>query len=82
MATSCPGDAVVARNNGQPQPLCGLYKKSILPLAKKALLSNHHKMGQLLQDADSCFADFNDKTAFMNLNNPEEYRKALLFLEG
>ena len=79
---SCPGDAVVARNSGQVQPLCGLYKRSILPLAKETLLNNHHKMGRLLQDANSCFVDFEDETGFMNLNNPEEYQKALLFLES
>ena len=82
IAAPCPEDAVVARNNGYIQPLCGLYKKSILPLAKETLLKNHHKMGRLLQDANSCFVDFEDDKAFMNLNHPEEYDKALLFLES
>jgi len=75
-------DAVVARNRGDVQPLCGIYAKSILPLAVRAREENKHKMGKLLQDAHTCFIDFEEESAFLNLNHPHEYEEALLLAKG
>jgi molybdopterin-guanine dinucleotide biosynthesis protein A len=74
-------DAVVARNQGKVQPLCGVYAKSMLPAAAQTLEEGGHKMGRLLQEAHTCFIDFEEEEAFLNLNHPHEYEKALLLTQ-
>ena len=74
------GDAVIARNQGKVQPLCGRYRRSILPRIKLALTEDKHKLGRLLQEADTYYVDFEEDHAFMNLNHPHEYEAALLLL--
>ncbi len=74
-------DAVVARNRGKVQPLCGIYSKSILPAAVQALETGGHKMTKLLEEAHTSFVDFADEKAFLNLNHPHEYDEALLLAE-
>lgn len=71
-------DAVVARNFGKVQPLCGIYRQSILPVIEEDLSCDGHKLGTLLQKANCCYIDFEEEDAFMNLNHPHEYQKALL----
>ena len=82
LACSCTGDAIIARNKGKVQPLCGIYRKSILPLAKEELQHDRHKMGQLLKNSNTCYVDFKEEGTFMNLNRPEEYQEALSLLKS
>ncbi len=71
-------DAVIARNFGKMQPLCGIYYQSILPTIEEDLSHNGHKLGRLLQKVRCRYVDFEEEDAFMNLNHPHEYQKALL----
>ena len=75
-------DAVIAKNKGQLQPLCGRYSRSILPLAKAELERGNHKLGILLQQANTSYMAFEEKKAFMNLNHPHEYREALKIISS
>ena len=70
-------DAVVAKSPSGIQPLCGLYKKSILPLIRLQLEANNHKLQALLELARTQYVNFNDDQPFTNLNHPHEYEKAL-----
>jgi len=70
-------DAVIARSPDGLQPLCGIYKRSLLPLAKKHLQENRHRLTQLLKEAKSTFVVFEEDNPFTNLNHPHEYEKAL-----
>ncbi|SFV90508.1 Molybdopterin-guanine dinucleotide biosynthesis protein MobA [hydrothermal vent metagenome] len=70
-------DAVIARNFGKVQPLCAIYRRSILPAIEEDLSHNAHKLGKLLQKVRCCYVDFEEEDAFMNLNHPHEYQKAL-----
>jgi molybdopterin-guanine dinucleotide biosynthesis protein A len=70
-------DAVIAENFGKPQPLCGLYHRSILPSAKEAYRNNHHKMQILLKEVRTCYVPFQEEKSFLNMNHPHEYEKAL-----
>jgi molybdopterin-guanine dinucleotide biosynthesis protein A len=70
-------DAIVAKSPSGIQPLCGLYKKSILPLIYRQLEENNHKLHTLLEVAKTHYVPFNDDLAFTNLNHPHEYEKAL-----
>jgi len=70
-------DAVVAQSPSGAQPLCGLYKKSILPFARQQLEKNNHKLGDLLHLAKTHYVKFDDDLPFTNLNHPKEYQEAL-----
>jgi len=70
-------DAVIARTASGKQPLCGIYRRSILSIAQENLKSDEHRIGKLLSKADTKFVFFEDETAFSNLNHPHEYKEAL-----
>ena len=70
-------DVVVAQSPSGVQPLCGLYKRSILPLAYMQLEKGNHKLGDLLHLAHTLFVAFDEDSLFTNLNRPEEYQQAL-----
>jgi molybdenum cofactor guanylyltransferase len=70
-------DIVVAKSPSGVQPLCGIYKRSILPLAYAQLEKENHKLSDLLDLAATCFAVFEEDRPFTNLNHPEEYQEAI-----
>ena len=74
-------DVIVAQSPSGVQPLCGLYKRSILPLAYRQLEKKNHRLGDLLQLANTRFVAFDEDTPFTNLNRPEEYQQALKTFE-
>ena len=70
-------DAIIAQSPGGNQPLCGIYRRSILPYAKEFIAQENHKLNALLRRADTTFVLFEDEAPFDNLNHPHEYEKAL-----
>jgi len=70
-------DVLIAQSPSGVQPLCGLYKKSILPFAQQQLEKNNHRLGDLLRLVNTEYVKFEDDLPFTNLNHPEEYQKAL-----
>ena len=70
-------DAIVAKSPSGIQPLCGLYKKSILPLIYRQIEDNNHKLQALLELARTHYVTFKDDLPFTNLNHPHEYEKAI-----
>lgn len=70
-------DAIVAQSPSGLQPLCGLYKRSILPLAYTQLEKENHKLSDLLRLACTHFVVFDEDRPFTNLNHPEEYQEAI-----
>jgi len=70
-------DAIVAQSPSGIQPLCGFYKRSILPLAYVQLKQNNHKLADLLRLANTLFVKFDEDRPFTNLNYPKEYEEAL-----
>ena len=74
-------DVIIAQSPGGVQPLCGLYKRSILPLAYAQLEKDNHKLGDLLRLSNTLFVKFEEDRPFTNLNHPEEYQKALRIFE-
>ena len=69
-------DAVVAKSKSGVQPLCGIYKRSILPIAQEHLKSKNHRLHSLLKKVETQFVPFEDDALFLNLNHPHEYEKA------
>jgi molybdopterin-guanine dinucleotide biosynthesis protein A len=69
-------DAVVAKSKSGVQPLCGVYKRSVLPIAQEHLKGKNHRLTSLLKKVDTQFIPFEDDALFLNLNHPHEYEKA------
>ncbi len=70
-------DAIIAQSPRGRQPLCGIYKRSIIPYAKALIAEGNHKLNALLQAANSHFVIFENEAGFENLNHPHEYESAL-----
>jgi len=70
-------DATVAKTPQGIQPLCGIYHKSMLPIFQNMLATHTHKLTQALFTCKTQFVSFENTEAFMNLNYPDEYQKAL-----
>ncbi len=68
--------AIISKSSQGVEPLCAIYTKSLLPKIKKAIKANNHRLQDLL-NSESILVDFKDSEAFMNLNNPQIYQKAL-----
>jgi len=69
-------DICVAKTPQGVHPLCGLYHKSILPLAQKHFVENNHRLQSLLEGASTHYLLFEQNQLFENLNHPKEYQKA------
>jgi len=70
-------DVIVAQSPSGVQPLCGLYKRSLLPLAYTQLEKGNHRLSDLLRLANTLFVEFDEDGPFTNLNHPGEYQQAL-----
>ncbi len=76
LAEESDADIVAAETKGKVQPLCAVYKRSILSVAETMLKQNVHIMRRLLDRCVTVTVPF-DERHFVNLNTPEAYRKAL-----
>ncbi len=76
IAESEDSDIVAAETNGDTQPLCAVYKRSILPVAETMLRNDIHTLRRLLEQCDTRPVTL-DEHHFINLNTPEAYREAL-----
>ena len=70
-------DATIATLYNKTQPMCGIYHRSLEDKFKNMLKNDNHKLGLLLKNSNTIFVDFKDEKAFLNLNHPHEYEKAL-----
>lgn len=77
-------DAVVPRTaEGRPQPLCGVYRRTCLPMIEEALASGRNKIRDLLEAGrlrvkwlDGAEGGFRDED-LLNLNSPEDFSALL-----
>ena len=73
-------DATIAKTSQGIQPLCGIYHRSLEKKFLDMLKSDEHKLGFLLKNSNTNFLTFKDEELFLNLNHPQEYKKALQLL--
>jgi len=69
-------DVIVAESLNGLEPLCGIYKRGILSVAKEMLNQNRHRLKTLLDRSKTQKVFFQDKELFMNLNYPSDYELA------
>lgn len=76
LAQSKEIDAILAQTREKEHYLCGIYKRSLLPSFEKMLENNEHRLGKLIQSSRVEYVFFENEDAFMNLNTPDQYKKA------
>jgi len=69
-------DVVVATSPLGIEPLCGIYRRTILPQAKQLLAEDNHRLRPLLNQLQTQRVYFEEGDAFVNLNHPHEYHAA------
>jgi molybdopterin-guanine dinucleotide biosynthesis protein A len=74
---SIESDIVVAKSKNGIEPLCGIYKRDVLDVAKINLKNGTHKLKILLNSLNTKIVDFNLDSEFLNLNTPQTYFKSL-----
>ena len=58
--------------------LCGVFeRKIVLPHLNSMLSEDFHKVGYLLKQLNTQYVNFSEEDEFINLNNQEEYHKAI-----
>ena len=73
-------DATIAKTTSGIQPMCGIYHRSLEKKFQKMLQEDNHKLGFLLKSSNTLHVEFTDEKAFLNLNHPHEYKKALTLI--
>ncbi|MBU1667218.1 molybdenum cofactor guanylyltransferase MobA [bacterium] len=71
---------IIAESQKGLEPLCGIYRRTILEEAKVFLEQDNHRLQDLLKRVITQKVQIDDGQAFMNLNHPSEYEKAMKFL--
>lgn len=69
-------DAVVAKSPRGMQPLCALYRRTLLPHLKALSEAKQYRFYPLFERVDTAFVPFDDEAIFTNLNTPQEYTQA------
>ncbi len=70
-------DSIVAQSPKGREPLCGIYRRSILPYAKSLLDEDNHRLNTLLDISHSKFIEFESQKSFNNLNYIDDYKEAI-----
>lgn len=70
-------DATIAKSPNGTHPLCGIYHRSLESDFIEMLKQDNHRLGKLLSSKNSHFVEFDSDDTFLNLNNPDEYKKAI-----
>ena len=70
-------DAVISvTNDGRKHPLCGVYKKTVLPVLTEQLESGNNRIMSALEKlaVKYIFLDEEDSRMLKNINTPDEYQ--------
>lgn len=72
-------DITVAKTQ-RTHNLCGVFDKKILLQIKAMLNKDIHKVGYLLKNMNTSYELFSDENEFINVNDKDEYNRALLLI--
>jgi molybdopterin-guanine dinucleotide biosynthesis protein A len=68
-------DAALPRIDGRPEPLCGAYRRSALPLITGALNTGRLKAADIANDLDVTWLEGLDPKLFRSLNSQEDLER-------
>jgi molybdopterin-guanine dinucleotide biosynthesis protein A len=71
-------DIIVASSPYGIEPLCGIYRRTILTTAKEFIEKNNHRLETLLSSVATQTIEFSGEKTFINLNHPKDYSRAIL----
>ncbi len=74
-------DVIVAKSDRGIEPLCAIYRRSFLSLARQALSMKNHRLQSLFEVLKVKKVVIEDEASFMNLNYPKDYERAKLKLQ-
>jgi len=66
---------IVARSPEGTEPLCAIYRTTLLPRVEDLLRQGEHRMHTLIKNISSVEVLCDRETPFANLNTPEDYRR-------
>ena len=69
-------DVILAKSTNGVEPLCAIYRKSVLPLAEEKLSQNRHRLQSFLDGLECSTIEFESSRDFINLNYPQDYQDA------
>jgi molybdopterin-guanine dinucleotide biosynthesis protein A len=67
----------MTRNKFGIHPLCAIYKKSCEDELYKMIEQDVHKLRILTKNMNTHYVDYEDEKAFINVNDKDEYKRAL-----
>ncbi|SFV56102.1 Molybdopterin-guanine dinucleotide biosynthesis protein MobA [hydrothermal vent metagenome] len=70
-------DVIVAKSPQGLEPLCAIYRRSILLKSKIFLEQNNHRLNALIGELDTTIVEFKSDKRFDNLNYYHEYIGAI-----
>jgi molybdopterin-guanine dinucleotide biosynthesis protein A len=76
-STNNTSDIIIAKSPQGIEPLCAIYRSSILPKAKEFLKQNNHRLNALIRELDTTIVEFENIKKFDNLNYYCEYIEAI-----
>lgn len=68
-------DALIPVVNGKINPLCGIYKKSVLKTIELMIHKKDYKLKNLLENINTKYIDCDEKNNFINVNTEVEYNE-------
>lgn len=70
-------DVIIAQSSHGLEPLCGIYRRTILQSAKLFLVQNRHRLQTLLEEVETQKVFFQASEKFINLNYPKDYEEVV-----
>ncbi len=70
-------DIVIPKTKDFTHQLCGFYHSSLANKCEELAKQNIHKLQKLLEISNTKYIEFENEEAFINLNYPHEYKKAI-----
>jgi molybdopterin-guanine dinucleotide biosynthesis protein A len=65
-------DAAIPRIDGRPEPVCGAYRRSALPVIARALDAGRFKAADVTSELDVTWLEGLDPNLFRSLNTPQD----------
>ena len=65
-------DAAIPRIDGRPEPVCGAYRRSALPVIARALDAGRLKTADITSELDVTWLEGLDPSLFRSLNTPQD----------
>ena len=64
---------IVADSKNGIEPLCAIYRRTVLPFAKEMLKENKHRLQTLFESVPTQKVFFKNRELFINMNYPADY---------